>query len=264
MKVMLDEELAGAILVGDGRSIGDEDKIKETNIRPIASDAELYVTTVNVNLDDASSSIDELVDAVIENRQYYKGTGQPTFYTTESVIAKFLTVKDNFGRRIYASLAEVAAVLRVSDIVAVEAMERVPDLVGIMVNLADYTLGADRGGQATMFDDFDIDYNKLRYLIETRCSGALTTPKAALVFRKVAGTNTTLAQPTEPTFVDNVVTVPTVSGVTYKNAETDATLTTASPVTLTEGQELYVVAVPDAGKNFPNNAEDEWIYCYKA
>ena len=263
MKVMLDEELAGAILVGDGRSVGDDDKIKETNIRPIASDAELYVTTVNVNLDDADSSVEELVDAVINNRKYYKGSGQPTFFTTESTISAFLTVKDNFGRRIYANLQEVAAVLRVSAIVPVEVMERVPDLVGIMVNLADYTLGADRGGQATMFDDFDIDYNKLRYLIETRCSGALTLPKAALVFRKTAGGDV-LRTPTEPAFDGTTVTVPTVTGVTYKNADTDATLTTAAPVTLAEGDSLRVVAVPSAGSYFANNAEDEWTFTNEA
>jgi HK97 family phage prohead protease len=259
MKVMLDEELAGAILVGDGRSIGDDDKIKETNIRPIASDAELYVTTVNVNLADASSSVEELVDAVINNRQYYKGTGQPTFYTTENIISKFLTVKDNFGRRIYSNLAEVAAVLRVADIVPVEVMERVPDVAGIMVNLADYTLGADRGGQATMFDDFDIDYNKLRYLIETRCSGALTQPKAALVFRTQAGSAVLLADPTEPTFDGTTVTVPTVSNVTYKDGEGN-TLTTASPVTLADGESIHVKATANSGYYFADNVHDEWDY----
>lgn len=264
MKVMLDEEIAGAILVGDGRSAGDDDKIKEINIRPIASDAELYVTTINVNILDASSSIEELVDAVIDGRQYYKGTGQPTFYTTESVISKFLTVKDQFGRRIYASLADVASVLRVSDIVPVEVMERVPTVLGIMVNLADYTLGADRGGQATMFDDFDIDYNKLRYLIETRVSGALTQPKSALVFHAQASTDALLANPTAPTFVNNVVTVPTVANVTYKNRANDATLTTGAPTTLTAGQSLTVYAVPAAGKYFADSAHDEWTFEYQA
>ena len=263
MKVMLDEELAGAILVGDGRSIGDDDKIRETNIRPIASDAELYVTTVNVNLDDADSTAEEIVDAAINNRRFYKGSGQPDFFTTESTISAFLTVKDNFGRRIYASLQEVAAVLRVRNVVPVEVMERVPNLVGIMVNLSDYTLGADRGGQATMFDDFDIDYNKLRYLIETRCSGALTTPKAALVFRRVAGTDVERT-PQEPTFDGTTVTVPTVTGVTYKNADTDATLTTAAPVTLSDGQTLRVRAVPAGGSYFETNAEDEWTYTNRA
>jgi hypothetical protein len=259
MKVMLDEELAGAILVGDGRSIGDPDKILENHIRPIASDAELYVTTVRVNTDDADSTVEELVDAVIQNRRYYKGSGTPTFFTTESTISAFLTVKDNFGRRLYSNLSEVAAVLRVAEVVPVEVMERVPDLVGIMVNLSDYTLGADRGGQATMFDDFDIDYNKLIYLIETRCSGALTQPKAAIVFRKVDAA-ATLATPTEPSFDGTTVTVPTVDGVEYRNADTNAVLTTASPVTLADGQTLNVVAVPTAGRYFSNSENDQWSY----
>ena len=264
MKMMLDEELAGAILVGDGRSAGSDDKIKESNIRPIATDAELYVTTVNVNLDDASSSIEELVDAAINNREHYKGTGEPTFYTSEAIIGKFLTVKDGFGRRIYANLSEVAAVLRVKEVVPVSVFGRDASLVGIMVNLADYTLGADKGGQATMFDDFDIDYNKLIYLIETRVSGALTTPKAALVFRKQPAGSAELAQPQAPARVGNTITVPTVTNVTYKNGETNATLTTASPITLAEGEDLLVIAVPAAGKYFPNNAEDQWMYEYDA
>lgn len=264
MKVMLDEEIAGAILIGDGRSAGDDDKIKEINIRPIASDAELYVTYVNVNLADTDSTVEELVDAAIESRRFYKGTGQPDFYTTEGIISKFLTVKDNFGRRIYQNLAEVAAVLRVGKVVPVEVMERVPEVAGIMVNLADYTLGADRGGQATMFDDFDIDYNKLRYLIETRVSGALTQPKSALVFKLQAASAVLLADPTEPSFVANVVTVPTVTNVTYKNADTDATLTTGSPVTLTEGDVLNVVAVANTGFYFANSVNDQWTYEYQA
>lgn len=264
MKMMLDEELAGAILVGDGRSAGSDDKIKESNIRPIATDAELYVTTVNVNLDDASSSIEELVDAAINNREHYKGTGEPTFYTSEAIIGKFLTVKDGFGRRIYANLSEVAAVLRVKEVVPVSVFGRDASLVGIMVNLADYTLGADKGGQATMFDDFDIDYNKLIYLIETRVSGALTTPKAALVFRKQPASSAEIPQPTAPARVGNTITVPTVTNVTYKNGETNATLTTASPITLAEGEDLLVIAVPAAGKYFPNNAEDQWMYEYDA
>lgn len=261
MKVMLDEELAGAILVGDGRSIGDEDKILENHIRPIASDAELYVTTVRVNIDDANSTVEELVDAVIANRRYYKGSGTPTFFTTESVISAFLTVKDNFGRRLYTNLTEVAAVLRVSEVVPVEVMERVEDLVGIMVNLADYTLGADRGGQATMFDDFDINYNKLIYLIETRCSGALTQPKAAIVFRKTDAASA-LVVPQAPSFdrETSTVTVHTVSGVVYKNADTNATLVTGSPVVVPAGTTLNVVAVPASGKFFGNSENDEWAF----
>jgi HK97 family phage prohead protease len=265
MKVMLDEELAAAILVGDGRSIGDDDKILENHIRPIASDNELYVTTVRVNVDDADSTVEELVDAVISNRRYYKGSGTPTFFTTEGTISAFLTVKDNFGRRLYNNLQDVAAVLRVAEVVPVEVMERVDDLVGIMVNLSDYTLGADRGGQATMFDDFDIDYNKLIYLIETRCSGALTQPKAAIVFRKVDASDV-LVSPDSPTWdaEAGTVTVPTVTGVVYKNADTNATLTTAAPVTVAPGSALNVIAQPSAGYYFANSEQDQWTYSRRA
>ena len=263
MKVMLDEELAGALLVADGRSNGHEDKIIETKIRPIATDAELYATTVNVNLEDASSSIEELVDAAIAHRRYYKGSGTPTFYTTEATISSFLTVKDNFGRRLYATLTDIAAVLRVKEIVPVEVMERDATLVGIMVNLSDYTLGADRGGQATMFDDFDLDYNKLLYLIETRVSGALTIPKSALVFRQTGAASVLLANPTAPAFdeEESTVTVPTVTNVTYKeNDASGATLTTGAPVTLDEGETLHVIAIAGANKHFASNAEDEWDF----
>jgi len=265
MRVMLDEELAGAVLCGDGRSIGDVDKIIETKIRPVATDAELYVTTVNVNLLDATSSIEELVDAAISHRRYYKGSGTPTFYTTEATIGQFLTVKDSFGRRIYNTLADIAAVLRVREVVPVEIMERDSTLVGIMVNLADYTMGADRGGAVTMFDDFDLDYNKLLYLIETRVSGALTIPKSALVFRAQAAADARLANPTEPAFVNNVVTVPTVTSVSYhQDTAAGAVLTTGAPTTLAQGQSLHVIAVPAAGKYFDDNANDEWDFTHNA
>jgi HK97 family phage prohead protease len=260
MKMMLDEEIAGAILVGDGRSSGDPDKIKTDKIRPIASDAELYVTTAYVNLDDSNSTIEELTDAVIANRKYFKGTGMPAFFTNEDVVGKYLTVKDNFGRRIYNDLSGVSTALRVSEIIPVEVLSRDASVVGIMVNLADYSVGTDRGGQATMFDDFDLDFNKLIYLLETRLCGALTLPKSAIVFRKVAAGDA-LVVPLAPTFVSNTVTVPTVSGVTYKDGLGN-TLTTGSPVELEEGEELDVKAFPNAGKYFANDAEDEWHYEY--
>lgn len=260
MKVMLDEELAGAILCGDGRSNGHDDKIIETKIRPVATDAELYTTTVNVNLLDSNSDIEELVDAAINHRRYYKGSGTPTFYTTEAVIGQFLTVKDNFGRRLYNTVADIAAVLRVRDVVPVEVMERDDTLVGIMVNLADYTLGADRGGQATMFDDFDLDYNKLLYLIETRVSGALTVPKAALVFRQV-GASDVLVVPTEPAFDGSDITVPTITGVVYhQDTATGTVMTTGAPVAVATGVTKHVVATPAAGYYFSSNAIDEWDF----
>jgi HK97 family phage prohead protease len=260
MKVMLEEELAGAILVGDGRSNGDVDKIIETKIRPVATDAELYTTTVNVNLLDNNSTVEELIDAAVTHRRYYKGSGQPSFYTTEEIIGKFLTVKDNFGRRLYNTLADVAAALRVREVVPVEVMERDSTLVGVMVNLADYTLGADKGGQVSMFDDFDLDYNKLLYLIETRVSGALTIPKSALVFRQTAS-NSVLVVPTEPAFDGDEIVVPTITGVTYhQDTATGTTMVTGTPVAVADGVTKHVVATANSGYHFSSNAIDEWDF----
>ena len=262
MRVMLDEEIARAILIGDGRSNADDDKIKEDNIRPIATDSELYTTTVYVNLGDAASSPEEIVDALTLHRRHYRGSGNPSFYTSETILAQLLLTKDDIGRRLYPTINDLAAALRVNRIVAVEVMENQGDLIGILVNLADYTIGSDRGGAVSMFDDFDIDYNKLKYLIETRISGALTKPKSALVVRKTAAA-AVLVMPTAPSFVEatGVVTVPTVTGVTYKNKLTDATLTTAAPVTLAPGDTLTVIAVPaSASYYFSTNADDEWYF----
>lgn len=263
MRLMLDEEIARAILIGDGRSAEDEDKINEENIRPIATDADLFQTTIWVNIDDANSSANEIVDAITLNRRHFRGSGTPTFYTTELIIAKLLLTKDTLGRRIYSNVSELTDALRVSSIVAVEAMEEHEDLVGILVNLADYTVGADKGGAVSMFDDFDIDYNAQKYLIETRLSGALTKAKAALVVRKVAASDVLVA-PTAPEFADNEITVPTITGVVYKNKANGATLTTASPVTLTAGQSMTVYAAPTVGYYFADSNNDEWTFVYEA
>ena len=261
MRVMLDEEIARAILFGDGRSNADDDKIKEDHIRPVALDDELFVTTVYVNLDDAASSPEELIDAAILHRRHYRGSGNPTWYTSESMLAKMLMAKDDIGRRVYATVDELATTLRVRKIVTVELMENMGDLVAIMVNLADYTVGSDRGGAVSLFDDFDIDYNTLKYLIETRISGALTKMKSAIVFRKTAA-SAVLVTPTAPSFneSDGKVTVPTVAGVTYKNKLTNTTLTTGSPTTLAPGDSLTVIAVPASGYFFATNADDEWFF----
>lgn len=264
MRVMLDEEVARAILIGDGRSNADDDKINETNIRPIASDSELYVTTVNVNIDDASSNADEIVDALTMHRRHYRGSGNPTFFTSESMLAQMLLAKDNIGRRLYPTVNDLAAALRVNKIVAVEVMENAGNLVGIMVNLADYTVGSDKGGAVNLFDDFDIDYNQFKYLIETRISGALTRPKSALVVRKVASTSV-LVIPKIPTEAANVVTIPTDTNVVYKNKLTGTTLAQNSTVTLTaENATLTVVATPAAGKYFATDADDEWLFQFDA
>ena len=260
MRIMLEEEIARAILVGDGRSNADDDKINETNIRPIATDNELYVTTVYVNLGDSNSSHEEIVEALTLHRRHYRGSGNPTFFTSESYLAKMLLVKDDIGRRTYPTVNDLAAALRVSNIVAVEVMEDLGDLVGILVNLTDYTVGSDRGGAVTMFDDFDIDYNQYKYLIETRISGALTRPKSAIVVRKTAS-NAVLVTPTAPEFDGDTVTVPTVAGVVYKNKLTNATLVTGTPIELAQGDTLSVIAQPTSSAYyFSTNADDEWTY----
>ena len=160
-------------------------KINEDNIRPIVKDDNFYAHQVELDAADTEN----LVENFIRARKVYKGTGTPAFYTTTDVLLDMLLLKDKMGRRLYNTQDELAKALRVSKIVEVEVMEgyKVDEkpLLGVMVNLNDYTLGADKGGQISMFDDFDIDYNQYKYLMETRASGALTIPKSALVFLDV-------------------------------------------------------------------------------
>jgi hypothetical protein len=260
MRLMLDEEIARAILVGDGRAPDDEDKINEETIRPIANDHELYTVTVNVNLLDSNSNISEALDEIVMNRQYLKGSGLPTLYTTETFIAKFLLLKDTTGRKIYRNLDEVATDLRVSAIIPVEILEEYSDIVAILVNPADYTVGADQGGQVSMFDDFDIDYNQYKYLIEARMSGALTRLKSAMVVRAVAG-NRVLVVPAAPAFDGHAVTITDQTGVVYKNADTDAVMNAAgSPYAVADGETLTVVAESASGYYFETSNNDEWSF----
>jgi hypothetical protein len=256
MRLMLDEEIAVAILVGDGREPDDEDKIDEDHLRPIAFDVDMYNTTVEL---DANPEPSEIIEAVVRARKNYKGTGTPTFYTTDDVLTDLILDKDTLGRRFYATEAELAAALRVSKIVTVEAMERVTDIVGIIVNLTDYTVGADKGGEINTFDDFDIDYNQQKYLIETRISGALTKPKSAVTIKFNSGTVVT---PNAPTFVSGtgVATVPTQTGVVYKNADTNATLASGAQNAIAAGATLNIVAVPAAGFSFPHNFDADYSF----
>lgn len=261
MRIMLDEEIARAILVGDGRDPSDEDKIDEDAIRPIATDDELYTTVVNVNIDDASSSIVEVIDAIVLNRSALRGSGMPIMFTTETYIAQMMLIKDTTGRDIYRTLDEIAAKLRVSAIVAVEVLEEYDDIVAVLVNLSDYTLGADKGGQVSMFDDFDIDYNQYKYLIETRCSGALTKLKSAMVINKVAS-NVTLLTPNEPTFnaITGVITIPTQTGVTYKDGD-DNTLSSGAQSALDPGESFTVYAYPSSSSyKFNTSDDDTWTF----
>jgi Caudovirus prohead serine protease/Phage capsid family len=265
MRLMLDEEIARAILIGDGRAVDDEDKIPEGNIRPIATDDELFTVVINVNLDDANSSVQEVIDAIVSQRAHYRGTGMPTLYTTELYIAKFLLLKDTLGRRLYTSLDQLATELRVSSIVPVEVLETKPDIVAVIVNMADYSIGADKGGQVTNFDDFDIDFNQYKYLIETRISGALTKLKSAMVVKKTAGANV-LVTPNAPTFnaETGVVTIVATTGITYKNGVTDATLATGAQAALADGESLVVVATPNAGFYLASSEDDEWTFTFHA
>lgn len=262
MRVMLDEEIARAILMGDGRDISSEDKIDEQCIRPIANEHELFATTLTVNLLDASSTIVELVDQVILSRRQYKGTGTPTFFTSETVIARFLMLKDTLGRRIYANLDEVAAELRVSNIVPVEAMDDDATLLGIIVNPVDYVMGATSGGQVSLFDFFDIDYNKEKYLIETRCSGALTRLKSALVIRQSDGSSDVAVIPNPPTFDADtgVVTIVATTHIVYQNADTGDVLSTGALAALDPGETLNVEAVPASGFYLTDDATGYWTF----
>lgn len=192
MRMMLDEEIARAILVGDGRSASSDDKINELNIRPIWKDDDLFTIKSTIEVD-ASATSDQkakaFIRACIKSRKNYKGSGNPTLFTTDDVLTDCLLLEDMNGRVIYDTEEKLRTALRVNSIVTVPVMEGLNrqndggeqlDLMGIVVNLTDYNVGADKGGAVNMFDDFDIDYNQQKYLIETRCSGALIKPFSAI------------------------------------------------------------------------------------
>ena len=192
MRMMLDEEIARAILVGDGRLASSDDKINESNIRPIWKDEDLYNIKSTIEVDAAATADQKakaFIRACIKSRKNYKGSGDPTLYTTEDVVTDCLLLEDTTGRVIYDTMEKLRTALRVKEIVTVPVMEGLTrtnaesetlSLMGIIVNLADYNVGADKGGAINMFDDFDIDYNQQKYLIETRCSGALIKPFSAI------------------------------------------------------------------------------------
>ena len=197
MRKQLDKELALAMLLGDQRDPSDPNKINELNIRPVLNDNEMYtiqyVVTEGVDYKITDNSFSEndartkgVVRAAIKARKNYKGSGKPTFYTTEDFLNDALLIEDQNGRVIYESVDKLATAMRVKEIVTIPEMEKYTDIFGIIVNLNDYTAGADKGGSVAMFDDFDIDYNQMKYLMETRMSGALTVPYSAIVLRKTA------------------------------------------------------------------------------
>ena len=200
MRMMLEEECARAILTGDGRPTSSDDKIPEDHVRPVWTDSDLFTIKVPVTVAQSASESDiakATIRAIIKSRKNYRGSGDPVFYTTEDAITDMLLLEDTTGRIIYDSMDKLKTALRVKDIVTIPTMEGLSrdvtngakvethNLVGLIVNLNDYNVGADKGGAVNMFDDFDIDYNAQKYLIETRFSGALTKPYSAMAIETV-------------------------------------------------------------------------------
>lgn len=189
LRFALEEELARAVLIGDGREVSDPDKVKESNIRPIWKDDELFSHKVLIDKD---AKTEDIIDVVRRSRKFYKGSGMPVLFTTNAFVCDMLEIKDINKRYIYETKQAVANALNVSDVIEVEVMEgakrevagKTQNLLGIIVNMQDYTMGADKGGETSFFEQFDIDFNQQKYLLEARCSGALTKYKSAIVIEK--------------------------------------------------------------------------------
>lgn len=189
LRLALEEELARAVLIGDGREVSNPDKIKESNIRPIWKDDELFSHKVLIDKD---AKTEDIIDVVRRSRKFYKGSGMPVLFTTNAFVCDMLEIKDINKRYIYETKQAVANALNVSDVIEVEVMEgakrevggKTQNLLGIIVNMQDYTLGADKGGETSFFEQFDIDFNQQKYLLEARCSGSLTKYKSAIVIEK--------------------------------------------------------------------------------
>jgi hypothetical protein len=269
MDTMLKEEIARAILIGDGRDISDVDKIADpqaatsgAGLRSVVNEHDLYKTDVNLNLG-TTPNYEQLVEECIRAKRFYKGSGTPTMYTTWDMISNMLLIKDTLGRRLYMSISELATTIGVSDIVPVEVMESGPaNLMAVIFNPADYNVGADKGGEVNLFDFFDIDYNQYKYLGETRISGALTKVKAALVIWSVPSSDTPVV-PVSPTFnyATGVATVPSETGVVYKDGNGN-TLTAGAQDAIDPDTSIVIQAVPASGYyfEFSGNQLSTWTF----
>jgi len=262
IRFMLNEEIARAILIGDGRAVGHADKIKDPQgqtdgigIRSIANDHELYAHRVQLA---ANVAPDVMIDEITRARTNYRGSGSPTFYTTDAVLTELLLLKDKMGRRLYETEAALAAAIRVKEIVPVEPMGEDATLLGIIVNLIDYTVGTNKGGEITSFDDFDIDFNQYKYLMETRMSGALTKPKSALVIRRDQGTEVTATAPSFDS-ATNTLTIPSQTGVEYL---IDGAVVPAGDRVITETTD--VSAEPTTGYYLAPLSTRNWTFTYTA
>ena len=269
MRWFLQEELARAILFGDNRPVEDPanpgepnpDKINTSNIRPIAYDDDFYTAKVKIGTGTAPK---DLAKVILRSRKLIKGgTGKPTLYTNDDLVIDMLLMEDKLGQRYYKNEAELATALGVKEIVTVEVLEdgytndEGDILQGVLVNINDYTMGADRGGQTTMFDDFDIDYNQLKWLIETRRSGALTKHRSAISLWETSGEE---VFPVAPTREGDVVTIPTVEGVEYVSWTGTNDATTATGDITVEDETLYVEARPADGYRLPFNVTNDWSF----
>lgn len=261
IRFMLNEEIARAILIGDGRSVVSPDKIKDpagqtdgVGIRSIANDSALFAVPVQLV---SNISPEGMIDAITRARVSYRGSGTPSLYTTDSLIIDMLMIKDKMGRRLYDTEAALAAALRVKEIVPVEVMEENPEIVAIVVNLVDYTVGTNKGGEVNFFSDFDIDFNQEKYLMETRPSGALTKPKSAIVIRRELGTLATVAAPSF-NGATNVITIPTATGVDY--LINDVIVASGAQPAITE--DTTIVAAPKANYYFSSNITTSWTFVY--
>lgn len=259
MRIMLEEEIARAILVGDGRDSLDDDKVKDPEgahqgegIRSILHDDELYAhpVTLQPNVEPL-----DMVEGIIRARTHFRGSGKPTLFISDNALTDILLEKDKLGRYIYETEQVLADKLRVKEIVTVELFDEHEDLLAIIVNLMDYTVGANKGGEITNFDDFDIDFNQHKYLSETRLSGGLTKPKSAIVVKRAQGT---LVYPTPPEFDAelNMISIPNVTGVDYYINDEKVT----GDQEIQESTEVRAFAAE--GYFFNPNTTRRWTYTY--
>lgn len=257
IRTMLEEELARAILFGDGRSTGSEDKIKDPagansgdGIRSVVNDADFYAIKADLP---ANVSPKDAVKGIIRQRSKWRGTGKPTLWISDAFLTDIMLEEDKFGRSLYETEQALADKLRVSEIVTVDIIDDLENLFAVLLNPVDYSIGTNKGGELTSFEDFDIDFNQHKYLMETRLSGALTKPFSAIVIRRVQGTLATAANPSFDG-VDNEITIPTATGVYYTIDDETVTGT----VVITTATE--VVAHAEDGYYLAPNTTREWTY----
>lgn len=266
MRLMLEEEVARAILIGDGREVDDEDKIKDpasmsdgAGIRSIAHDHEFYAPVVELPSNISGQDAGEYIVRAFDD---YRGSGNPTLFVNRGFYNDLLLAKDKVNRRLYSTGAELASALGVDKVVPVDVMEATDSVVGIIVNLRDYNVGTDRGGQTTMFEDFDIDLNQQKYLYETRLSGGLVRWRSAIIIKRGSGTLVNWDNTFVPAFVPatGVVTIPNKTGVVYRNADTGVVLTPGAQSAIAAGATIEVEVVAANGYTLPYNLDTDWEF----